>query len=158
MTKQQSFTNFAKHYKPLCFKFMGINLTEHMPPQTSFDWPHLTYLRIKSLLGLPINYFDLRSSLTPEGKKRADMAFLTYVIRERDRDAENVSRNESVRFFITKLRYWPELWQVNHTIGTKDTDRYMLRWGYLLDFNPSFIELIHGTDGDIALLVIEDLR
>lgn len=158
MKKQQSFNDFVKRYKPLRFKFMGLNLNEHMPSQTMFDWPHLTYLRIKSLLGLPINYFDLRSSLTPEGKKRADMAFLTHVIRERDRDAENVSRGEIVRYRYTKLRYWPELSYINRTIGTKKADNYMLRWGYLLDFNPSFIELIHGTDGDTALYALENLQ
>lgn len=158
MSSHKDFATFAKNYKLLRFKFMGINRTEHLPRQTLFDRPHLTYLRIKSLFGLPINYFDLRSSLTPEGKKRADMAFLTHVIRERDRDAENVSRGEIACYHYTKLRYWPELSHINKTIGTKKADNYMLRWGYLLDFNPSFIELIHGTDRDTALYALENLH
>lgn len=158
MKKQQSFDDFIKHYKPLRFKFMGFTLNEHIPSQTMFDWQHLTYLRTKSLLGLPINYFDLRSSLTPECKKRADMAFLTHVIREHDRGAQNVSRGEMVHYHYMKLRYWPELSHINKTIGSKKADNYMLRWGYLLDFNPSFIELIHGTDGNTALYALEALQ
>lgn len=158
MKKQQSFDQFAKNYKPLRFKFLGLTLTEHMPRETSFDWPSAIRVRIKLLLGMPINYFDLRSSLTTGSKKRADMAFLTHVIRERDRDAESVSRTELWRYRHMQLRYWPELWHANLTIGSKQTDNYMLRWGYLLDYTPSFTELIHGTDNDTALYAFENLE
>lgn len=154
MKKHQSFNDFVKHYKPLRFKFMGLTLTEHTPSETLFDWPYLTYLRFKSLLGLPVNYFDLRSSLTSVGKKRADMAFLTHVIQKCDMDVQNAPR---VRYYMTRLRYFAELRYINRHIGSKQADNYMLRWGYLLNHDPSFDELIHGTDGDSALYAIENL-
>lgn len=154
MKKQQSFNDFVKHYKPLHFKFIGLTFTEHTPSETLFDWPYLTYLRIKSLLGLPVNYFDLRSSLTSVGKKRADMAFLTHVIQKCDTDAQNTPR---VRYYMIRLRYFAELRYINRHIGSKQADNYMLRWGYLLNHDPSFDELIHGTDGDSALYAIENL-
>lgn len=137
---------------------MGIVLSERMPRQTVFDWPHLLRIRIKTVAGLPVTYFDLRPSLTPVGKKRGDMAFLTHVIQKCDRDAEDASKIERVRYHMTLLRYSSELRYVNRYIGTPEVDKYMLQWGYLLDHNPSFDELIHGTDGATAWYALENLQ
>lgn len=155
MASQQSFTEFVEDYKPLHFKFMGIQFRERLPHETRFDVPHVLLLRLKLLLGLRVTYFDLRTSMTSSGKKRADLAFLTHVIRKCDRDAESTPR---IRFYITKLRYLPELWYINKHIGTKQADDYMLRWGYLLDHDPSFDELIHGTTGAVAWYALENLN
>jgi hypothetical protein len=158
MTGSGDFSTFTNSYRPLRFKFLLLPFTERMPRVTTWDGFYLGKLRLKSHLGMPITYFDLRPSLTPEGKKRADMAFLTHVREERERGAENVSGGEIIRYLFTKFRYWPEVSHVNKTIGTPKADNYMLRWGYLLDFNPSFIELIHGTDNDTALHALENLQ
>lgn len=155
MTKQQDFGTFTKSYKPLRFKFGGVILREHMPHKTLFDEPHLIWIRLKSLVGLRITYFDLRASMTPVGKKRADMAFLTHVIQKCTRDAENTPR---MRFYMTRLRYFPELWYIDRHIDTKQADNYMLRWGYLLDHDPGFDELIHGTTGAAAWYALENLE
>lgn len=129
-----------------------------MPKQTITDIPQLLRIHVKNALGLQINYFDLRPSLTPDGKKRADMAFLTHVIRKCDRDAENTSWSERMRYHRTRLLYLPELSHVNRNVGKPEADNYILRWGYLLDHNPSFDELIHGTDGGSAWYALESLE
>lgn len=146
-------------YKPIEFKILGIQLTEKSPRTSlnSLDFVRAERIAIKNSMNLPINYFDVRFTLTPEGKKRADMAFLTHVIRERDRDGENVTRGEIIRYYLIKLRYLPELLYVNKTIGTKKTDNYMSRWGYLLDHDPSFDDLIHGTSVEEALYTVENV-
>lgn len=155
VAKQQDFATFAKNYRPLRFKFLGLKLRERMPHETVFDAPHLLRIRLKSFINLPITYFDLRASMTPVGKKRADMAFLTHVIQKCDRDAENTPR---IRFYMIRLCYFPELGYINRHIGTKQADNYMLRWGYLLDHDPSFDELIHGVDSMVAWYALENLE
>lgn len=137
---------------------MGLPLHEHMPHETIFDAPHLVRIRLKSFVDAPITYFDLRASLTPVGKKRADMAFLTHVIQKCDRSAENASRIERMHYFTTKLRYFPELWYVNRHIGTPKVDNYMLRWGYLLEHDPSFGDLVHGADNLLAWYCLKNLE
>lgn len=158
MAKQQDFATFAKNYQRLQFRFGGVLLRENMPHKTLLDGPHLLRIQLKTLLGLPIDYFDLRASLTPIGKKRADLAFLTHVIQKCDRDAENASWIERIRYWRVYLRYLPELWYVNRHIGTPAVDTYMLQWGYLLEHNPSFDELVHGTNGAVAWQALENLQ
>jgi hypothetical protein len=153
MTKQD-FGMFAKNYKPLRFKFAGIAMTEYIPRQTTFDMPQLLQVRLKAILGLNFTYFDFRSSLTPVGKKRADMAFLTHVIQKCDTDAQNAPW---VRYYLTRLRYFAELRHINSHIGTKQANSYMLRWGYLLDHDPSFDELVHGTSPEVASYALDML-
>lgn len=128
-----------------------------MPRSTTFDLPQLLRVRLKGMLGLEFNYFDFRSSLTPVGKKRADLAFLTHVIQKCDTGAQNAPRFEILRFQLTKLRYWPELSYVHRNVNSKATDKYMLRWGYLLDHDPSFDELVHGTSPEVASYALDML-
>lgn len=59
---------------------------------------------------------------------------------------------------MTRLRYFPEPWYINGLTGTKQADNYMLRWGYLLDHDPSFDQLIHGTTGAAAWYALENLE
>jgi len=152
---EQDFATFAKNYEHLHFKLIGVTFHERIPRATVINWPHLLRLRTKSLFERPLIYFDLRASLTPVGKKRADMAFLTHVIQKCDRDAENTPR---MRFYMTWLRYFPELWYINRHIGTEQANNYMLRWGYLLDHDPSFDELVHGTTSEAAWYALENLK
>jgi hypothetical protein len=153
-------------YKPITFKFLGLRLNEHMPNTTMFHWLHLSRIRLKLLLSLPITYFDLRASMTPEQQKNGDMWFLTHFTQERDRDAENTSRMERLHYWRTLIRYWPELTYVHSIIYSPESpkhpeqpiiDEYLVRWGYKLDVPPSFAELVHGTDGDSALYASEHL-
>lgn len=155
MAKQQDFGTFADNYKPLRFRFAGITMTEHIPRQTTFDTPQLLRVRVKAILELNFKYFDFRSSLTPVGKKRADLAFLTHVIQKCDMDAQNTPW---VRYYMTRLRYFAELRYINSHIGTKQADNYMLRWGYLLDHDPSFDELVHGTSPEVASYALDMLE
>lgn len=154
MTKQQDFGTFAKNYKPLRFKFAGVTLTEFIPSQTTFDMPQLLRIRVKAMLGLNFTYFDFRSSLTPVGKKRADLAFLTHVIQKCGTDVQNTPW---IRYYMTRLRYYAELRYINGHMGTKQADIYMLRWGYLLDHDPSFDELVHGTSPEVASYALDML-
>jgi|GEM_PF-4337321 len=154
----KNFTDFVKSYEPLRFTVLGLKLNEHIPQETSFVWPQLARMYVKTTLGIPITYFDARPSMTREGKKLGDMAFITYLTRMYDRDAENVSRGTKTHYWLTKLRYFPELWYINRNIGTPDVDSYILRWAYLLDVNPSFVDLIHGTSADTALFAIKNLK
>lgn len=151
---KQDFGTFAKNYKPLRFKFAGVAMTEHVPRQTTFDTPQLLRVRIKAILGLNFTYFDFRSSLTSVGKKRADMAFLTHVTQKCHTDAQNTPW---VHYYMTRLRYFAELRYINSHIGTKQADNYMLRWGYLLDHDPSFDELVHGTSPEVASYALDVL-
>lgn len=152
----KDFATFAKNYKPLRFKFIFRTTQEYLPKDSIklFDWLHAEWISLKGSLRIPINYFDVRFTLTPEGKKRADMAFITHVIRKCDTDVQNTPR---IRFYMTQLRYYPELWYINRHIGTKQADNYMLRWGYLLDHDPSFDDLIHGTSVEEALYSVENI-
>lgn len=154
MAKPKDFSSFAKNYKPLRFKFAGITMTEHIPHQTTFDISQLLRVRTKAILGLNFTYFDFRSSLTPVGKKRADMAFLTHVIQKCDTDVQSTPW---IRYYMTRLRYFVELRYINSHIGTKQADNYMLRWGYLLDHDPSFDELVHGTTPEVASYALDML-
>lgn len=152
----KDFATFAKNYKPLRFKFMFFTRQEYMPPDSIklFDWLRAEKISLKNSLKLPINYFDVRFTLTPEGKKRADMAFLTHVIQKCATDDQNTPR---IRYYMTRLRYFAELQYIDGHIGTKQVDNYMLRWGYLLDHDPSFDELVHGTSVEAALYSIENV-
>ncbi len=151
----QSLEELNRGYAPLRYKYGAFSLREHTPRATLLDWPNLVRLRLKTTARLPITYFDLRASLTPAGKKRADMAFLTHVIQKCDRDVENTPR---MRYCMTRLRYFPELWYIHRHMGTKQVNNYMLRWGYLLAHDPSFDELIHGTTGAAAWYALENLQ
>jgi hypothetical protein len=153
-------------YKPITFKFLGMTCYERLPRSTIFQWLHASRIHIKSLLRLPVSYFDLRALLTPEQQKNGDMWFLTHFIQERDKDAENTSRVERLRYWRTLIRYLPELTYVHSIIYSPESpkhpkqpiiDDYLVRWGYKLDVPPSFIELIHGTDNDSALYASEHL-
>jgi hypothetical protein len=153
-------------YRPISFKFLGMTRHERLPRSTMFQGFHLLKLRLKSLLGHPITYFDIRASLTPEQQKNGDMWFLTAVANERARDAENCSRIHVLRCWMIIFRYLPELSYVQSVLGSPESphhpdqpivDNYLLRWGYKLHVPPSFVELIHGTDGDSAVYATESL-
>jgi hypothetical protein len=153
-------------YEPIKFKFLGVTWRERLPLPSPFHWLHLARLRFKATFGLPVTYFDLRTSLTPEQQKNGDLWFLTISYSKRDRDAENTSRMRRVLYWITVFRYLPELSYVRGVFYSPEAphhpdqpiiDDYLVRWGYLLDVPPSFIELLHGTDSDTALYAIEVL-
>ena len=112
-------------------------------------------LRLKVILGIKVSYFDLRPSLTPDGKKKADMAVLTHFILKCDRDAEIASR---IDYWRIRLRYYLELNSINKNIGTLDADKYMLQWGYLLEHDTLFDELIHGTHPSDAWEALKSLK
>jgi hypothetical protein len=152
--KYKNFDEFAKHYKPVRFRLLGLNLSESVPKKTVFHLPHKIWLNTKAILGLKVNYFDLRPSLEPEDKKRGDMAFITHYIRG---DDIQHSVYETIRFLITRLRYMPELIYINGKLMTPVADRYSLRWGYLLDVKPSVVDLIHGTSPDNAFYGLENI-
>lgn len=59
---------------------------------------------------------------------------------------------------MTRLRYFAELRYIHSHIGTKQADSYMLRWGYLLDHDPSFDELVHGTSPEVASYALDMLE
>jgi hypothetical protein len=152
--KYKNFDAFSKHYKPVSFRLFGLGLSESVPKRTALHQPHKLWLKTKVTLGFRINYFNLRPSLEPEDKKRGDMAFITHYIRGND---DNHNFYESLRFWITRLRYLPELVYINGKLMTPVADKYSLRWGYLLDVNPSFVDLIHGTDPDNAFYGLENI-
>jgi len=166
MDKQTDFDTFAKNYKPLCFSFIGIRCSEHMPQDTVFGWLNSVRMHLKAQLGLPLQYFDLRYTLTTESKKRADMAFITHFIKEHSGNVRNASLFEQLHYLQTKLRYLPELRYIHSVVYSPETpnhpeqpkvDLHLLRWGYLLDVSPSFIDLIHGTNRENAIDTLENL-
>jgi hypothetical protein len=152
--RYKTFDEFAKHYKLLRFRFLGINLSESVPRRTVFHQFQTSWLKLKVVLGLQVNYFDLRASLEPEDKKRGDMAFITHYLR--DKDCRH-SLYETFRYCMTRIRYMPELAQINSQLMTPIADRYSLRWGYLLDVKPSVVDLIHGTSPDNAFYGLENI-
>lgn len=147
-------------YKLIQFKFAGLKLQERIPGRTikALDPLRAELISIKNGLKMPITYFDMRFSLTPEGKKQADMAFITYFVQKRDRDAQNAPRSARLHYLRLRLCYFPEIAHINNHPGTAETKNYSRRWGYLQSINPSFVELIHGTDVDSALFAIENLN
>ncbi len=153
----QSFDKFVSKYQPLKFHWLGMNRTERIPKESRLDFLHVSKIRIKSMLGMPITYMDVKHSMTPDGKKAADLAFITYFVRKRDTQAQNAPRGSKLHFRWLYLCYFPEIRHINSRIGTKEADDYMLRWGYLLDVNPSFVELIHGTNGESAMYAVENI-
>lgn len=42
-------------------------------------------------------------------------------------------------------------------MNSKAAHNYMLRWGYLLDHDPSFDELVHGTSPEVASYALDML-
>lgn len=155
--KTLDFETFVKRYKPIEFSLLGLTIREHIPGGSFglLDSLRAEWISIKSSLNRPATYFDVRFTLTPDGKKRADMAFLTHVIQKCATDDQNTPR---IRYYMTKLRYFAELRYIDGHIGTKQADTYMLRWGYLLEHDPSFDELVHGTSVESALYAIENLN
>jgi hypothetical protein len=113
-----------------------------------------------------ITYFDLRALLTRDQQKNGDLMFLTAWSRKDDRGAEDESRAYRMRYFITILRYYPELWYVRNILYSPQSphhprqqaiDDYMVRWGYRLSVSPSFIELVNGTSPELAMDAMEQL-
>ena len=121
---------------------------------TLLDEVYVTRIRLKTLFGVKINYFDLRPSLTSVGKKRYDMAVLTHFILKCDRNAEIASK---AQYWRLRLRYFRELNRINARIGTREADKYMLRWGYLLEHDARFDELIHGVNSTDAWEALNSL-
>ncbi len=158
--------NSFDEYELLTFKLLGFKRHEKIPRKTIFYALHWLRIRLKSVLGVQITYFDLRALLTPEQQKNGDLMFLTAWSRKDDRDAENESRAYRVRYFITTLRYYPELWYVRSILHSDQSphhpkqqtiDDYMVRWGYGLNISPSFIELVNGTSSELALDAVDVL-
>lgn len=147
-------------YKPLKYKVAFCAVREHIPRGSlkQIDWLRAELISIKSSLKLPITYSDMRFSLTPEGKKQADMAFITYFVQKHDRDAQNAPRTARLHYLWLRLCYFPELSYVNGRPDTTETKNYSKQWGYMQSINPSFVELIRGTDVDSALFAIENLN
>ena len=135
-------------------------MSERIPGETIrlFDILRAERTAIKTRLGLPIIYKDMRFSLTPEGKKQADLRYITYFIKERDGDAQNARLGAKLYYRYLQLCYLPELLYVNKHIGTKTANNYMSHWGYMLSMNPSFVELVNGTDVNSALFAVENLN
>lgn len=153
-------------YEPLTFRFLGMTRHERLPRWTMFHWFHTSRINLKSAIGLPITYFDLRALLTPEQQKNGDMWFLTAWSKKRDTDAENESRAYHLRYWLTTFNYYPELYYVRSVLYSKESphhkdqpkvDDYMVRWGYRLAVPPSFIELVNGTSSEVALDVVEGM-
>lgn len=153
----QSFNNFVIDYKLLRFRWFGFEKTERIPKESRFDFLHVVKIRIKNSMGFPITYMDIKHSMTPDSKKTADMAFLTYFMRKRDRDDQNAPLGSKIHYHWLYLCYFPEIHYILNHFDTTESHNYMLRWGCLLDINPSFIELIHGTDGESAMYAIENI-
>jgi len=135
-------------------------MQERMPGSSIkiFDSLRAERTAIKNRLGLRITYNDMRFSLTPEGKKKADMALITYFTQKHDTDTENAPWGAKLHFRWLYLCYFIELSHVNKQLKSKEAAAYMQRWGYRQAINPSFIELIHGTDVNSALFVIESMN
>lgn len=153
--KYKTHTELAKHYSPMSFKFRGITRNERLPKRTPASLLALLRRAAKEALGKELTYFDLRASLTPEQRKMGDLIFITHFSRSHDRDAENVSRSERLRYYWLRFRYSPELIHVYNQLydgqGQPKFDlpeyveMYLLRWGYLMSVSPNFVELVHGT-------------
>lgn len=141
------------------FRFAGINIREHMPGDSIklFDSLRAERTAIKTRLGIRITYKDMRFSLTPEGKKKADMAFITYFTQKHATDAENAPWGAKLYYRWLYLCYFLEIYYINKHAESKESTNYMQRWGYLQSANPSFVELIHGTDVNSALFAIENM-
>jgi hypothetical protein len=166
--KYKTLDSLVKHYKPLTFRFMGVPLKERLPYSTSLLLPLVMgYVQLKASLGLKVSYFDLRLSLTPEQRKIGDLRFLTYCAKESAGDTPDAPRMRRGHCLLFKLRYWPELSYIHSVLFSPQTpkhpdqpkvDAYLLRWGYMLSVNPSFVELVNGASYDTALYALENLQ
>ncbi len=165
--KYKHFDALVADYKPMKFKYFGYMHGEHFT-NPLFQKPFIAIRKqLKSMFGLELTYFDLRTSLTTEQRKMGDMLFLTHCGKNHAEGAENVSRVELIRYFVIKMHYLPELLHIKSEMYTKHgkpisklpdyVSMYLLRWHYLLNVDPKFVELVHGMDANEASLRIKGL-
>ena len=162
----KNFDEFARNYKLLKPPLLGRTATERIPRESSPFSLCAAVTQLKITAGVKLNYFDLRHSLTPERKKVADLRVITHFEKKLDPDAENARGITYWRYKLLKLRYLPELRYINSILFSKESpshpeqklaDNYILRWGYMLDVEPSFVELIHGTSKQNAFYALETI-
>jgi len=163
--KYKTRANFDKQYKPLEFKLLGIKFREHLPFFPSFLDPVIdTYAYWRSRLGFQFSYFNVRFGFTQTARKEADMHFITHYIQDHIRTSQKARFSEALHYHLIKLRYLPELTYVNSIVYSPEApnhpkqpviDLYLLRWHYLLDVKPSFVDLVHGVDRDTAMDTME---
>lgn len=166
--KYKTHEEVANAYQLMRFKFLNLNCKERLPKAAMMLKPTYAIIQqLKVMLGLELTYFDLRASLTPEQRKKGDLQFLTHFAKSHDRATENVSRVERMRYYWLKIRYLPEIIHINDQMYDKSNepivdlpeaiDMYLLRWGYLLNVPPDFVELIHGTEASYAKVLAADM-
>jgi len=156
MTNEYDIDDIRKNYKPLTFKFLGMNRSEHFPKDITIDWLHLARVQLKSLLNMKLTYNDLRYSLAPESKKHADLTFITHFMKEHDRGRENMLWIDRFRYWAIYVRYLPEIRYLHSNRGDQEFTDYLLMWNYLSDPSPSFALLIHGIEKEQAQYALEN--
>jgi hypothetical protein len=173
--------HFIASYRPMKFWYRHLRQKERLLYAPSLLRP-LAALRIeiKVRLGLEVTYFDFRASLTPKQRKHRDMQFLTHYAMIHAEDAENASRVERWRHDRIRRQYLAELSHIhgyfylmpqfshmNRDFRFKQREltgelpeeisMYLLRWGYLMNVPPAFVELIHGTEASYAKALATDI-
>jgi hypothetical protein len=154
--KYKTFPDLVAGYKPLAFKVGFVSINEHIPDLEPSSIISKIMLKLKLTYKAELTYFEVRHVLTPSAKKSADLFFITHYKKDHISGFNRADFLETLHYYRTSLRYFFELRYLNRLIlhkphrSTTETDMYILRWGYTMNVDPKFKEIIHGaTSRDI---------
>lgn len=164
--KYKNFDDLTEQYQPLRFKVGFWQLTEQYPHFPDFLKPlAYTTLYLSNELGLKVTYFHARLILSTEARKAGDIKFLSHYIHHHQIKSEHASIMEHIWYRWLSNKYRLETNYAFNQLSTHKVNElpehihnYFMRWGYLLDVEPSFVDFIHGVESHEAVYCLNELQ